>query len=216
MSSNEFSPHEYYSRILHFWWVVLVATLLGGAFGLIFYYLHPPVFEATATYFVTLDLNRFPHIGTREDLIQYNEDMALNTTEGALLSTEALNAVVNKAKESGYSLTVRDLLKNYTIERKHDIWELRFRSQDPSTAQAITNIWAEVGYQEMLKWQATGMAPGYIIFQEPLLALLPESPVLYGRNNLVLAGALIGFIAGIFISIAFSHAPKARSTISAE
>ncbi len=191
-----------------YWWVVLLATVLGGAFGFIFYQLHPPVYEATARYFVTLDLNRFSALGVREDLIQYNEDMALNTTEGALLSTEVLNDVVAQSQDLGQPLTARDLIDNYTIERKHDIWELRFRSQDPAWAQAIVNAWAQSGYQAMLSWQASGKAPDYVIFQTPTLALLPDKPVLYGRNNLVLAGALIGFISGVVISILLSHTTK--------
>jgi uncharacterized protein involved in exopolysaccharide biosynthesis len=200
MSSNEFSPRQYFSRVMHFWWVVLLTAILGGAFGIIFYQVHPPVFEATSTYFVTLDMNRFPVLGTREDLIQYNEDMALNTTEGALLSTEVLNEVVRQAQDQGYSLIANDLLNNYTIERKHDIWELRYRDHDPLVAQAIVNIWSQIGYQAMLSWQASGLAPEYVIFQPPKLAPLPQQPVLYGRNNLVLAGALIGFIIGTMIS----------------
>jgi hypothetical protein len=39
-----------------------------------------------------------------------------------------------------------------------------------------------------------------VIFQPPRLALLPQQPVLYGRNNLILAGALIGFMIGILLS----------------
>ena len=95
-----------------------------------------------------------------------------------------------------------------TIERKHDIWELRYRSQDPATAQAIVNAWAQTGYQAMLSWQASGKAPDYVIFQPPTQATLPQQPVLYGLNNLVLAGALIGFICGIIISILLSHAAR--------
>jgi uncharacterized protein involved in exopolysaccharide biosynthesis len=208
LTSSEFSPYEYLSRVMAYWWVVLLATFLGGAFGFVFYHLHPPVYEATATYFVTLDMNRFPTLGVREDLIQYNEDMALNTTQGALLSTDVLNSVVVQAQGLGKSLAVRDLIDNSTIERKHDIWELRYRSQDPANAQAIVNAWAQLGYQAMLSWQASGKAPDYVIFQPPSQALLPQHPVLYGRNNLVLAGALIGFIFGIIISILLSHAPK--------
>jgi uncharacterized protein involved in exopolysaccharide biosynthesis len=208
MASTEFSPSEYFSRVISYWWVVMLATILGGVFGSIYYHLHPPVYEATATYFVTIDLNRFPTLGVREDLIQYNEDMALSTTEGALLSTEVLNSVVVQAQGLGKSLTVKDLLDSSTIERKHDIWELRYRSQDPATAQAIVNAWAQTGYQTMLSWQASGKAPDYVVFQPPTLATLPDLPVLYGRNNLVLAGALIGFICGIIISIILSHALK--------
>ena len=214
MNSSEFSPSEYFSRVMSYWWVVLLATILGGAFGFIFYHLHPPIYEATATYFVTLDLNRFPTQGVREDLIQYNEDMALNTTEGALLSTDVLNSMVTQAPGLGQSLTVRDLLDNSTIERKHDIWELRYRSEEPAAAQAIVNAWAQTGYQAMLSWQAAGKAPDYVVFQPPTRATLPQHPVLYGLNNLVLAGALVGFICGIVISILLSHAARKPHSLS--
>jgi len=213
MSSTEFSPHEYFSRILSFWWVVLIATILGGAFGFLFFKQHPPLYEATATYFVTLDLNNFPTFGTREDLIQYNEDMALNTTEGALLSNEVLNNVVNQAKSEGIDLTVRALLDNYTIERKQDIWELRYRNPEPAKAQVITNIWAQQGYKEMLSWQKAGKAPEYVIFQPPSQVLTPQHPVVYGRNNLVLAGALIGFVIGIITSVLISRSKKLPSIV---
>jgi uncharacterized protein involved in exopolysaccharide biosynthesis len=208
MISNEFSPHEYFSRVINFWWLVLLTIFLGGAVGFIFFHLHPPVYEATATYFVTLDLNRFPIQGVREDLIQYNEDMALGTTEGALLSTEVVNNVLIKVKNLGQSLSVNDLLNNSTVERKHDIWELRYRSQDPSVAQSIVNTWAQIGYQAMVSWQASGKAPDYVIFQSPTLAVIPQKPVLYGRSNLMLAGALIGLIVGIIISNMLSPASK--------
>ncbi len=205
MTSVEFSPHEYFNRIFNYWWIVLLATIVGSVFGFAFYQLHAPMYEATATYFVTLDLTRFPIQAGREDTIQYNEDMALNTTGGALLSTNTLDDVVLKAQGSGIKLTAQDLLNNYTIERKQDLWELRYRNQDPRTAQQVTNMWAESGYQEMLRWQQTGLTPTYVILQSPTLALLPQRPVVYGRNNVLLAGAMIGFIAGIVIAVVLSH-----------
>ncbi len=210
MTSKEFSPEVYFTRMMNLWWLVLLATFLGGVFGFVFFHLHPPVYEATATYFVTLDLNRFPTQGVREDLIQYNEDMALNTTEGALVSTEVLNTVIVQANEIGQSLSTKNLLDNSTIERKHDIWELRYRSQDPSAAQSIVNSWAQVGYEAMLSWQETGKAPDFVIFQPPTLALEPQQPVLYGRNNLMFAGASIGFIIGIIISSLLSPGNKEK------
>jgi len=208
MTSNEFSPYKYFIRVLNLWWLVLLATILGGTLGFVSFYFHQPVYEATATYFVTIDLTRFPLQGVKEDLIQYNEDMALGTTEGALLSPEVINNVIIQAKTFGKSLTAMDLLQNSTIERKHDIWELRYRSEEPLEAQTIVNSWAQIGYQAMLSWQASGKAPDYVIFQPPSQALTPQQPVLYGRNNLVLAGALIGFITGIIISTRLSHASK--------
>jgi uncharacterized protein involved in exopolysaccharide biosynthesis len=211
MIPSEFSPQEYFSRVISLWWIVLLTTFLGGVLGFVFFHLHPPVYEATATYIITLDLYRFPTLGVREDLIQYNEDMALNTTGGVLTSMDVLNNVTIQARNFGQSLTVNDLLNNSTIERKHDIWELRYRSQDPSVAQSIVNTWAKLGYQAMLSWQASGKTPDYVIFQPPTLAVIPQKPVLYGRNNLMLAGILIGFIAGIIISTILN--PKSRKTL---
>ena len=208
MTSNELSPYKYFSRALNLWWLVALATFIGGALGFLFFHLHAPVYEATATYFVTIDLTRFPIQGVREDLIQYNEDMAINTTEGALLSNNTLNGVVSQLINLGISLTTRELIDNYTIERKHDIWELRYRSQDPEKARTIVNTWAQIGYQEMLSWQATGLAPAYVIFQPPSEALTPTQPVVYGRNNLMLAGAVVGLIVGIILTNRFSRSTK--------
>jgi capsular polysaccharide biosynthesis protein len=131
--------------------------------------------------------------------------MAVNTTQGALLSTQVLDDVINQLKQQGLSLSREVLLQNVTIERKHDIWELRYRSQVPADAQKIVNLWAQIGYQAMLSWQASGLAPDYVIFQPPSTAIIPQLPVLYGRNNLILAGALIGLIIGIVLSTSISR-----------
>jgi len=210
MSSNELSPYEYYNRIVNYWWLVFLATLLGGALGFVFFHLHPPVYEATTTYIVTIDLTKFPIQGVKDDVILYNEDMAVNTTEDALLSDKVLKDLFTQVKSSGVSLTYNELTQNYTIERKQEIWELRYRSPVPSDAQIVVNTWAQIGYQAMLSWQTTGKAPAYVIFQPPSPANLPTQPVLYGRSNLILAGALIGLIIGIIISSRLSRFPMRR------
>jgi len=208
MTSSEISPYEYFNRVMGLWWIVLIATILGGALGFVFHSLHPPVYEATATFFVTIDQNRFPFQGLGENIIQYNEDMAVNTTEGALISTEVRDNVITQVETFGISLNAYNLLKNSTIERKHDIWELRYRSENPADAQTVVNTWAKIGYQAMLSWQETGKAPDFVVFQPPTEAPVPQEPVLYGRNNLMLAGAMIGFIIGILISTMIGRTPK--------
>ena len=208
MNSNEFSPYEYFIRVIDFWWIVALATILGGVFGYIFYHLHPPIYEATATYNVTIDLNRFPFQSVRVDMVQYNEDLALNITQGILLSQEVRDKVISHADTLGIPLTPNDLLQNYTIERKQDVWELRYRSQDPLEAQEIVDSWAEIGYQAMLSWQESGKAPDYVMFQPPTLALFPQEPVLYDQNKIMLEGSIIGFIVGIIISQRISRSPR--------
>jgi capsular polysaccharide biosynthesis protein len=208
MYSKEFSLYEYFTRVIDLWWLVALATFLGGAFGYIFYLLQPPQYEATATYIVTINLDRFPFQGVREDLIQYNEDMAEGTAQDALLSREVLDNVVTQLNSEGIFLTYNDLVKNSTIERKLDVWELRYRNQDPIIAKKIVDAWSEIGYQAMLSWQDSGKAPDYIIFQSPNLADIPQRPVIYDRNKVILAGALIGFILGVLSASLISHAQK--------
>jgi uncharacterized protein involved in exopolysaccharide biosynthesis len=198
MNSHEFSPYAYFNHLIDLWWLVALATLLGGLFGYIFYQFHPPVYEATATYIVTIDLNRFPIHDVQQDMLQYNEDMALNTTKAILLSPEVRDELINQLDKQGILLTPEELLKNYTIERKHDIWELRYRSENPSVAQTVVNEWADIGYQAMLASQKAGKTPDYVIFQSPSQALTPKEPVVYDPNRLILAGSMIGFILGIF------------------
>jgi uncharacterized protein involved in exopolysaccharide biosynthesis len=200
MNSSEFSVYDHFNRTLSRWWLVALLAIIGGVFGLVFYQLHPALYEATATYLVTIDLDRFPLQGMQEDLIQYNEDLAVNTTQSVLLSNEVLDGVIRQAKTAGISITSRDLLNNYTIERKQETWELRYRSENPQQAQTIVNIWAGVGYQAMLAWQTAGTAPNYVVFHTPTTAELPQQAVFYDRNKVILAGILIGFIAGMLIS----------------
>jgi uncharacterized protein involved in exopolysaccharide biosynthesis len=207
MSPNELSPYEYFNKVIGLWWLVALATFIGGAIGFIFYQLHPPKYEATATYIVTIDLNRFPFVGVREDLIQYNEDMAVNTTQNILLSQEVRDQVITQLNTLGISLTHNNLIENSTIERKQDVWELRFRSEDPLQAQKIVDIWAKTGYQAMLSRQESGKAPDYITFNPPTLSLVSQEPVVYDRNKVILAGALIGFIAGVIASNLISQSP---------
>jgi hypothetical protein len=208
MPPNEYSPYEHFSKLIGFWWLVALATFLGGVCGFIFYQLQPPEYEATATYIVTIDLNRFPFQGVREDLVQYNEDMAVNSTQNALLSRDVQTQLIAELKQKGISMTQNELLKNYTIERKQDVWELRFRSEEPNIAQDIVDTWANFGYEAMLSWQKSGKAPVYVTFNPPTLSVAPVEPVVYDRNKTILAGAMIGFIVGVITASLLDRSPK--------
>jgi uncharacterized protein involved in exopolysaccharide biosynthesis len=177
MNSNEFSPYNYFTRVINLWWVVALATILGGLFGYIFFQLNPPIYEATATYVVTIDLESFPIQDVPQDMLQYNEDMALNTTKAILLSPEVRQQVVSSVNELGISVTPEELVRNYTIERKHDIWELRYRSKNPQDAQTLAKTWAEIGYQAMIASQQTGKVPAYVVFEPPSSASMHQVPV---------------------------------------
>jgi len=111
-------------------------------------------------------------------------------------------------KELGISLTPNDLINNSTIERKQELWELRYRSQDPQQAKVIVDTWAKLGYEAMLSWQESGKAPDYVKFNPPTLADIPLHPIVYDRNKVIFAGALIGFIVGIITASLISQPTK--------
>ncbi len=77
---QEFAPLQHFNRILHLWWVMLVAALIGGLVGFIFSRLHPPLYQASATFSVNIDLDKVPV----QPLELYDEDIALSNTQAVL------------------------------------------------------------------------------------------------------------------------------------
>lgn len=194
---DEFIPLENFKRIVKYWWVVAIAILLGGVVGFVFHQLQPPVYEAKATYYASIDSTKMPELTVEQ--YQYDEDISLGMTKGALLSPQAIQATIQQAKANNIQVDQYTLEVNSTIEREHTLWELRYRSPDPALAQTLANVWVEQGYQVMQAWQQNGTIPNYVIITPPTPASLPLTPAIYNRNRLILAGSLIGFIAGIIL-----------------
>ncbi len=198
---DEFTPVDHFNRLLHLWWLVTLFILLGGVLGFIVHRVRPPVYEATARYFVSIDTQKFPDIKViGKENYQYNEDIALASTEGIIYSPEVTQAVLKEVKAQNIPLTEASFRQNGVIERKHAFWELQYRDPSPATAQTIVNIWATIGYQTMIKAQQQGSVQNYVMFHEPVLATLPKSAQIYNRNQLMLAGILIGLVTGIFVT----------------
>jgi len=209
---GEFNPLEEFSKLFHHWWMVAICMMIGALIAYVYHISQPPVYEATTTIMATIDPQSFPFQDVREDLIQYNEDMALGTVEGVLRSPEVTQNLISAADAQGLQISPLDLREHSTIERKHAIWELRFRSADPVYAKSIVNLWMQIGYAGMLAWQADGRIPVFVVLEEPTPAHLPESPIAYQQCNLLLAGSLAGLIRGI---LATSIWPR-RITLNAQ
>lgn len=196
---NEISPLDEFSRLFRYWWLIAICMLLGGLAAYGFHLTNPPLFEAKATIVATIDLGTFPFKGVRVDLIQYNEDMALGNIEGVLRSASVTQSLFDAAQAEGISLDAATLDRDSTIERKLDIWEVRFRNPDPVIAQSVANLWMDIGYADMLIWQADGRIPPYVILESPTPAYLPDTPIAYQLNNLLLAGCMTGLILGLMV-----------------
>jgi hypothetical protein len=197
---DEFVPLEEFSRLLRHWWLVTLCIFLGGVAAFSFYNVNPPEYEASATLLATIDVTKFPFIDVREDLIQYNEDIALGTVEGVLRSTDIIQSLVVASNAQGIQLDAIELAKYSAIERRNAIWEVRYRSPNPGVAQTIVNIWVQLGYEAMLVWKSDGRIPNFVLIEPPTLAILPYTPIAYQLSNLLFAGCLSGLIVGILLS----------------
>jgi len=190
-------------RIASYWWLIPLAALLGGLGGLLFSLAHAPVYEARAVFFVTIDLTRIPN--PLKPLEQNEEDLALAATLGALMRPDVIQFVLDEASRQSISLNRASLLKDSAIERRGTFWDLRFHSTNPKTAQLLVNTWATKGYETMLDMQKNDQIAPYILYHPPELAELPITPVNYTRSRLLLAGGLVGLIAGLLLADCFSE-----------
>ena len=141
----------------------------------------------------------------RLDLIQYNEDLSLGAVEGALRSSVVQQALFSSAQAQAISLEAVSFAQAITIERKHSVWEARYRNTDPYIAQTVTNLWMQLGYDLMQSMQASGNMADFVILDPPNYAPLPSEPVAYHLNTLLLAGSMAGLILGVLLAIPLSH-----------
>jgi uncharacterized protein involved in exopolysaccharide biosynthesis len=197
---NEFIPLDHFYRIVRLWWLIVVTMLAGSLAGYLFHRLRPPLYEVTATYLVQVDLNKMPVLDIPLDQFQYTLDLAVTTTESVIKSPILLELVVAEAARQGIQTDVVALLKNSTVERRLDFWYLHYRHPDPQIAQATLEIWAGMAYQSMLDLQGIGNIVNYVIFGAPEFQPTPSEPVVYQRNQLMLAGLLLGAVAGFFLA----------------
>lgn len=195
--TSEINPGEELSQLLRSWWVIVLSMLLFGAAGYLFHTLRPPTYEAAATYNVWLDFN---YLTTDREFTEYDEDLSINAVGNAYVSPVVLQTVTTEALKQGWIQAENELILNYKLERKHESWELRYVSTDPRLAMNLVNFWAITGYDHLTELEKAQAIPTYVRFSEPTLAVLPAIPVRYGRNNLILAGMLVGMVGGILLS----------------
>jgi uncharacterized protein involved in exopolysaccharide biosynthesis len=91
---------------------------------------------------------------------------------------------------------------------------LRYRHTDPEIAQSIVNYWADLGWQALQDAQTNGKAESFVIVDLVSKAELPQVDIYLNRNNLILAGTLIGFVAGVVV-VDFSQRVRGKAARTA-
>lgn len=202
-TTNEFVPAVYFNRLYRWWWLVFVLAVAGGVVGLVVHRFKPPQYETEAVFLASIDFNKIdfmhPPEGTPAPyhFTDADEDLSLAMVEASL--RWVMPQVVTFANQQGLALDEASLKEHAIIERHHAFWYLRFRGDDPAIVQAVTNFWAEAGFTNLKDWQLTGKVPVYIFFDLIQKADLPKAPTFFHTNTFVLAGAVIGLVAGMLL-----------------
>lgn len=192
---------------IRLWWVVALAGIVGSLLGYSAHWLMPPLYEAKATYLANIDLQKIQFVvpttmpgitPTPYEITQYDEDMALASLQTVLIEVRPEAAAAAQAK--GLPVTLQNLIDRGVIERYQDTWELRFRDADPTVAQEVTNLWAQLAFNKMGAYQASGKIGPYLVFELSSLAPLPQRPIYFAVNSLIMAGCLLGLVVGIILT----------------
>jgi hypothetical protein len=143
MNNREFTPRDHLERVLAYWWIVLILTILGGVTGWIFHFFQPPIYEATAG--LTINL-----LFEKRELTQYEADTAFSATGVIITSTKVMDILQAEAQNRGLSLEqISRIHKNSSVERMESNVDLHVRDRDPVVAAAYANLWADIAEQSM-------------------------------------------------------------------
>jgi uncharacterized protein involved in exopolysaccharide biosynthesis len=147
MNEAEFNVRAALEKTIDLWWVVVTMSIIGGLIGFVFHRFQPPIYESTATFTITMDFSKMamePMDLAKREMTQYGEDFAFNSAEGIIGSLFLKNQVLQAAQAQGMDVSLADLKREMTLERRMSIWELHVRDRDPQQAADLANTWAEL------------------------------------------------------------------------
>jgi capsular polysaccharide biosynthesis protein len=207
-----------YKQIIKRWWVIVLAAFIGGLLAFGFSYLKPGWYQAEAVFHASIDFTEinFENLQSGNNapltFTQYDEDLALQVVQRMLLATR--NEAFRYAQTLDPDLDITTFVRNSQIRRYHAQWYLRYRHTDPEIAQSIVNYWADLGWQALQDAQENGKAEPFVIVDLVSKADLPQVDIYLNRNNLILAGTLIGFVAGVVL-VDFSQRVRGKAVRTA-
>ncbi len=134
MNNLEFSPVVSAERAFAHWWVMFILMVVGGLGGWAIHSFFPPVYEADAVVTVTMDFEK-------RELTQFEQDYAFGAARDVIASSSVMNIVIAQAQSIGYSVDPARFHRDFYLEGRQSVWELRVRDRDPNIAAALANIW---------------------------------------------------------------------------
>ena len=138
------------------WLIHALLMIIGGLSGLLFSYHNKPVYEATATFAVTID---YTQTGALTDI---QEDQAMRGVGSVILSDRVISQTLAQSENDGtFNINYNDFLKNSFLDRQEFKWVLRYQDDNFEKAEFAVSKWANAAdaiIQEGLRHALTSSA----------------------------------------------------------
>ena len=160
-----FKPFDILLSITKRWWLSVLSMIVGGLCALLFTHFISPVYEASASFSVTIDYTR---TGALSDV---QEDQAMRGIGYVINSDEVVERVIEQVKLQLSTFSRNQFEKDSFLERGEFQWTLRYRSSAPAFAEKVAHAWVDVSDSII----QDGLLNAQIIFS--------ETDVLWGLEN---------------------------------
>ena len=188
--------HDYARILKRFWWIIAIATILGGLGGAGVAAVTPPTYSAGATVYVGTT-----NSDSLSDLQQGN---TLTTQRAATYADLAeTTAVLSQARSAlGGDVTVDGLRSSIASKAREDtsLIDITATGSSPSRVADESNAVATALVEQAANLDGS-TAPGLVTFRIVQGATEPDDPLAPAPKYLTLIGAVIGFALGIVIVV---------------
>lgn len=247
--NSEINLKDIYYRIIKYWWILVLAGLVGGLISLVISFFNAPLYEAHASIKFGYDFDDVNGRNISQSRLDYMESKSSLVVN----DSSVINQVIQSIRSNEETLGRR----NFSIQRRVSLWDLVVRSGNPQEAAEAANLWQTLALQQLeqvrnhgieafkltqeldalnncIKFktqnalcdsirnlpdltnkisdltsqidQETKASLGITmanLFEAGDKAQVPDRPIAYDRNLMVLIGTLVGLMLG-FLMINFS------------
>ncbi len=168
--SFDYQPVIFKLKQIKTWWLLPVFMLAGALIGLLVGFFLPPTYEATFTVTTNFEINM------TDEITELMLDGAINHVGELVFNPEVVNDLIEAETSKGNPLTLEQLRKITSVERRLTSTFIKVKWQDPKIAARIANTWGEIFFDHLQKaYKQAVVAEGLTAYQETLETCLLQS-----------------------------------------
>lgn len=142
---NDFSTSQFFTRVLHYWWLLIGLMVAGALLGFVITVLIPPIYESKAVITSSLDYAR---LGRLDD---WEEDQQFIAIGDVIGSTEVNQKVIAAGEQNGIEISEGELADIFFLDRQDTRWVLRVRTKDPNLSFQLNELWSATAIDALVE-----------------------------------------------------------------